>query len=178
MKELAMARNAWRDIYALGSLSDAERTLQQIEKAASEGNDSVKWPLWIAFIVTYSKPFTSNNGMGSISTKLIPPELKELHTAFTQARNLLYAHTDADETLNDGLPANQLIATKVGNSIEIVPHTLTPQDEEIPRAKQLIAGLLEQLRGSTENGIAEIKAKVASQPDGQYSIPFPSKPSK
>ena len=114
--ELTRSKALWRDFFALSVLADAERFLTLIEVAAKNGDDSIKWPLWIAFIVSYSKPFTSNNDMGCISAKLIPKPFRDLHAAYTKARDRLYGHTDPLETLEDGAPANQIILKKIGSS--------------------------------------------------------------
>ena len=136
--ELALSRALWRDLFAMGTLSDADRFLARIEKAIEHNEDDLKWPLWMAFIVSYARPFTSNDDMGTISTKAIPAHLKYLHRSFTQARNLLYGHTSPLETLSDGGQANQILVRKSSGSCEILPITLVPADDELPRAKDLV----------------------------------------
>ena len=85
--ELARSRSLWRDLFALGTLSDAGRFLDLIEQAILKGDLELKWPLWKAFIVSYARPFTSNDDIGSISTKAVPHNLKDLHRSFTKARS-------------------------------------------------------------------------------------------
>ena len=97
--ELARSKALWRDLFAMGVLSDADRFLARIEKAIEQGEDGLKWPLWMAFIVSYARPFTSNDDMGTISSRAIPAHLRDLHGSFIQARNLLYGHTDPVKTL-------------------------------------------------------------------------------
>ena len=134
--ELGRSKATWRDLFALGVLKDAKCILQQIESAAKNGDDALKWHLWIAFIVSYSKPFTANGDMGRISDGLIPQVFSDLHTAFIKTRDKLYAHTDPLESLDDGAQANQIFVIKAGDTIEIIPHTLRLDDAEIARAER------------------------------------------
>ena len=174
--ELARSKALWRDLFALGSLSDASRFLVLIEKAINSNETHLKWPLWIAFIVTYSKAFTSNNDIGTISVKAIPKDLKKLHTSFTKTRDLLYGHTDPLETLDDGFQANQIILRKLGDSYDILPHTLVPHDDELPRAKQLVDAVIRDLKNRTEEGKRHLFSDLENKPDGDYLFRYPNLP--
>jgi hypothetical protein len=174
--ELGRTKSLWRELYALGTLSDADRFLRRIEESITKGDHDLKWPLWTAFIVSYTKPFTSNQDIGSISTKAIPEHLKDLHISFTKARNLLYGHTDPTETLEDGGQANQIIIRKMNGIVEIRPHTLVPSDEEIPNAKQLVAVIIADLRERTGAGKKHLIAQINDKPDGEYLFVYPNLP--
>jgi hypothetical protein len=160
----------------MGTLSNANRFLDLIEKAILSDHLELKWPLWKAFIVSYARPFTSNDDIGSISTKAIPGHLKDLHRSFTKARSILYGHTDPLETLEDGGQANQIAVTKSGDKIEILPLTLVPHDDEIPRAKELVSALIEDLRNRTKEGREHLIAQIKQKPDGDYLFPYPNLP--
>jgi len=176
--ELGRANSLWRDLYALGTLSDADRFLRRIEEAIAKGEGELKWPLWKAFIVSYARPFTSNSDMGSISTRAIPSHLRCLHTSFTKARNLLYGHTDPMETLEDGRQANQIVMRKTNGVIEMLPLTLVPHDDEIPSAKELIAVLITDLTERTRVGKAHLIAQFKDAPDGDHLFAYPNLPRK
>lgn len=172
--ELARTKSLWRDLFALGAMSDAARFLVQIEESIRSNDSRPKWPLWISFIVTYSKPFTSNDDIGPISTKAIPQDLKELHNAFTKTRDVLYGHTNPFETLEDGFQANQIIVRKIGKSCEILPHTLVPHDCEVPRAKQLVDSIIHDLEERTRLGKIHLFSQIQKSPDGDYLFPYPN----
>lgn len=160
----------------MGTISDADRSLRRIEEAIAKDDLDLKWPLWNAFIVSYTRPFTSNDDIGSISTRAIPGHLKYLHTSFTKARNLLYGHTDPLETLEDGRQANQILIRKLNGAIEIQPLTLVPSDDEIPNAKQLVEVLIADLTERTRVGKADLIAQIKNKPDGDHLYPYPNLP--
>lgn len=172
--ELARSKALWRDLFALGSMNDAKRFLALIKRVIESGDLELKWPLWISFIVTYSRPFTSNDDIGRISPKAVPKDLKELHTSFTKARDLLYGHTDPLETLEDGFQANQIILRKIGDSCDVLPHTLVPHDDELPRAFRLVDALIADLEEWTKQGKAHLLSQVSGKPDGDYLFPYPN----
>ncbi len=172
--ELARNKSLWRDLFALGAMSDASRFLVQIEEAIQSKTPHIKWPLWIAFIVTYSKPFTSNDDIGQISTKAIPSELKELHNTFAKTRDVLYGHSDPLETLEDGFQANQIFLRKSGSLCHITPHTLVPHDDEVHRAKQLVDILIRDLNERTEAGVRYLMSQIEGKPDGDYLFQYPN----
>lgn len=171
---LARSKNLWRDLFAWGSLSDADRFLCLIQKAIADNEHNLKWPLWIAFIVSYSRPFTSNDDMGSIGTKAIPKDLKCLHNALTKARDKLHGHTDPTETLQDGCQANQLIIRKIGARCELLPHTLVPADTELPNAKLLVAAVQQDLASKTSAGKEHLFEQLKNKADGDYLWPYPN----
>jgi hypothetical protein len=173
--QLAAAKALWRDLFALAALSDADNFLTAIEKAGA-ANQTTKWPLWIAFIVSYSRPFTSNDDMGKASDKAIPQHLRDLHRAFIHARNSVVGHTNPLETLEDGLQANQIILRKRGCSSDIVPHAIVPSDEEIPNAKELVRCLLKDFSERTAQGKQALMAKTKDLPDGDYQFSYPNLP--
>lgn len=160
----------------MGALSDAEKFLARIERAIEQGEHELKWPLWIAFIASYARPFTKNDDMGAISPKAIPAHLKDLHGAFMKARNLLYGHTDPVETLMDGGQANQIYVRKSAGGCEIIPFTLVPADDELPRAKALVRCALDDLTQRTKSGKEHLMAQLIDRPDGDYSFPYPNLP--
>ncbi len=172
--ELARSKAIWRDMFALGALSDADRFLTLIEETGQSTPEPLKWPLWIAFIVSYAKPFTSNDDMGGISDKAIPSDLKQLHRSFRKARDSLYGHSNPLETLEDGFQANQIFVRKQGDECEIIPYTLVPLDEEIPRARRLVKALLEDLHKRTKDGKKHLCTQLSAKPDGDYLIPYPN----
>lgn len=174
--ELARSKALWRDLYAMGTISDADRFLARIEKAIDQGEDELKWPLWKAFIVSYARPFTSNDDMGTISAKAIPSHLKDLHRSFTKARDMLYGHTDPLETLEDGGQANQILIRKHSGKFDFFPLTLVPADDEIPRAKELVRALLDDLSERTKLGKSHLISQIADKPDGVYQFPYPNLP--
>lgn len=168
--ELHIAKGLWRDLFARGVLADAKRFLDLIQNAT---DPEIKWPLWIAFITTYSRPFTNNDDMGMISDKAIPKELRDLHFSLTQARNLLYGHTNPLETLDDGLEANQLFIVKRGGQIQTLAQTLCPADSEIIRIQALVRVLSDDLNKRTEYGIDRIAKKLRDAKDGTYKFAYP-----
>ncbi len=170
-KELHITRSLWRDLYATAAISEAARILELIMAASPEE----KWPLWISFVITYTKPFTANDEMGRISDKCIPEELRSLHTSFMMARNLLYGHTSPIETLDDGHEANQIFIQKREGEIEVVTFTLCPDDCEIPKAKRLLAIVGKDLIGRTETGRKAFEAVLHDKPDGNYKFSYPRK---
>ena len=157
----------------MGSLTDAARFLNRIEKASTDGDEELKWPLWIAFVVSYAKPFTKNNDMGKISDRAVPAELKHLHRAFIKARDHAYGHTDPLEILEDGFQANQVHLRKSGRSIDVVPMSIAPHDEEIPNAKRLVAAIRRDLHTRTEKGRALLNTELTGKPDDDYVFPYP-----
>lgn len=168
--ELQITKSLWRDLFASVSIADAERFLHQIE---NEQDPRIKWPLWIAFITFYSRPFTDNKDMGMISRKAIPKHLKDLHLSLVKARNLLYGHTNPLETLDDGIEANQLFIIKTNGQNQVVGQTLCPDEREIPRIKELLKILSEDLFLKTESGRARIAAKLVDAHDGTYKFSYP-----
>lgn len=168
--ELQITKSLWRDLFASAAFADAAGFLGQIERLRDE---DIKWPLWIAFITTYSRPFTDNRDMGMISRKAIPKDLKDLHTSLIKARNLLYGHTNPLETLDDGIEANQLFITKKNGQMQTVAQTLCPHDSEIPRIKELLKVLSEDLIQKTEGGRIRIAARLADEKDGTYKFSYP-----
>jgi hypothetical protein len=168
--ELHIAKALWRDLFASAAIADAQRILKLIQ---STTDPEVKWPLWVAFITSYARPFTNNADMGMISNKAIPKELRELHNSLTKARDLLYGHTDPLETLDDGLEANQLFVEKRGNQIYPVAQTLCPDDSEIIRIHSLLNALADDLVARTENGRKRMAEKLKGTKDGTYKFTYP-----
>ena len=117
---------------------------------------------------------TANDDIGTISPKAVPKDLKDLHTSFTKARDLLYGHTDPMETLEDGFQANQIVLRKTGGSCDILPHTLVPHDAELPRAVKLVDALIKDLEERTKQGKTHLLSQISEKPDGDYLFQYPN----
>lgn len=59
--------------------------------------------LTTAFVVSYSRLFTSSTGTKGISKDQIPPHLKSFHEEILDIRNKRYAHNGDHETTDSGL---------------------------------------------------------------------------
>jgi hypothetical protein len=73
-------------------------TCDYIQREIKDIEHPLYQPLMTAVCVMYAKPFSSNNGVGMLSEKLVKFDDKELsgtHGILMDARNRFYAHTDA-----------------------------------------------------------------------------------
>ncbi len=83
-----------------------------LEHAPGLGSD-LNYPLVVASIVCYSRPFTDNKPYGMLPgryTRALPEPLRSIHDEVTTARDELFAHSDLDVRQAYIFPAGALIA--------------------------------------------------------------------
>lgn len=94
-----------------GGARDAARVLL---KYAPEIGSDLNYPLLVAAIVCYSRPFTANKPYGALPGRylnLLSDTLRSLHNEITSARNKYFAHSDLTEREACILPKGALIAS-------------------------------------------------------------------
>lgn len=171
-----ISRNLWRDLYAIGALSDAELLLESIEKASAQGDHETERLLWLGFFTTYARPFTNNDDMGRITDNGVPPKLRKMHEMVIAARNQLYGHTNPLEKADDGGVMNQILFIKSAGRISISVTKPRPDPELIPDLKALTSAVIADLHSRTREGVIAAKEKLRDQPDGRYEFQYPIKP--
>lgn len=102
-----LVKGPWRYQYALVAMERAEAACSLISSQIKDDDHPLYFPLIAAVCVTYSKPFTANNGLGAVPEdyKILPtPDLQRTHDIVWASRNYVFAHTD-------------LLKTRIANSI-------------------------------------------------------------
>jgi hypothetical protein len=102
-----------------------------------------------AGIVTlYARPFTNNSRIGTLSTSLVPPEYKVLHSTLVELRHKAFAHTDASGRLpGRGMMTEVRLVFEGGSVVnfssrpilepELLPHIKTLSDLLAQKVKEM-----------------------------------------
>lgn len=125
-------KELWRASNALSSLYEAIHHLEAMLKL-DRVNDGLAWQAhWIAFVVSYSRPFTKNHGLGKEQLKL-SSDLRDLHREICERhRNKCIAHTDPSEE-----ELNELVFTLGNGTLRVDPVRSHPTQEFASRCHGL-----------------------------------------
>lgn len=170
------AKNLWRDSFALGSISEA---IGHLEKVSAEiiRDRTLYEPLWTAFVISYSRPFTKNNDIGKIPTRIIPENLSWLHDAILASRNAILGHTDPHKRSDDGFQVNRMRFRILQSHIIPQPTRLYPDPQILPQALELANKVYENLGVI----VAELWSKFPEAEnlgDGDYIFDYTLPPGK
>ena len=134
---MILGQNIWKYTQAVGSFKDAVKTIGLIKDAYNNGHGDLVAPLWIVFVVTYSKPFTNNKKIGKVSDNIVPSDLKKIHRSVLKVRNTTYGHIDPEETLDNGVPLNSAFFSVRDRLIIPDSKGIMPHDQEIDKFENL-----------------------------------------
>lgn len=103
-REAHLKQTIWKLAYAKRAVVHIRAACDGYERCVDGPDHPLHVPIMCAIAVTYSRPFTNNNGVGMISEKLrrySDPSLQRTHDDLWTHRNFLSAHSDASILIRD-----------------------------------------------------------------------------
>lgn len=101
-----MTQNEYRDAKQYYKLAIARDAFGEVKKSCDYAIDQELgsadpgyYSIAVGIVTLYSRPFTNNAKIGSLSTKKIPSKYKELHSYLWELRNKAFSHSDAGAQL-------------------------------------------------------------------------------
>ena len=101
-----MTTTEYRDAKQYYKLSIARDAFGEVKKSCDYAMDKKLrsadpgyYSIAVGIVTLYSRPFTGNAKIGSLSTKKIPREFKDLHSYLWDLRNKAFSHSDVDGQL-------------------------------------------------------------------------------
>src|SRR5690606_38483951 len=125
---------------AQASFNQAAELCKHAETAPIEPKSNLAAAVMTGIVVTYAKPFTRSDGIGTLPTDFnnFPQEaaLEQLHQTMLNARHWVYAHRDYLNAQNLAAPAFPqdkafaltLTLTETGHSIEVTEPQISLRD--------------------------------------------------
>lgn len=169
--EITIEQNIWKHAQALGALLKATEIISLIKLAYKKRDyDSIPH-LWTAFFVNYSRPFTNNDKMGMISSKVVPSELNREHEAALTVRDKTFGHEDPNETFVDGDPINRVIFKIDNNEVVLKSRKIIPEENRI----EIFGELAQKVHDNIDTKLIEMlgqSKEFESLPNGEYFMDY------
>lgn len=167
----------YRQSFALESMSSALEILEAIKRLGAVTNDSIVCALWQAFFVSYAKPFTTNNEIGMISSKLVCDSQKRLHTCIMTLRHKTFGHTDHTLRADDGSQMNQVIVDKRPDG-SVWPRVAgpIPAADDLSKFIQHVDDMITSIGKSVARAYDALPSQVHGLPPGSYLLDLTAPP--
>lgn len=172
MSDERNAKNFYREMFALSSINHAKRCVDRLLTADYDEDPVASSALWDSFVVAYSKPFTSNGGLGPISEKVVPKDLKTVHESIRDIfRNRIIGHLDSDLREDGGRRFHELLVRKENGRLMAFPLKIVPDANLIIAAKQLAYAVFQNVEIQTKSHRDKI-TEFDSLNEGEYIFDF------
>lgn len=172
MSEGHIAKNFWRETFALASLDHARKCYERLTKMNYEDDPVVFNALWNSLIISYCRPFTDNSGVGTTSIKSIPPDRSIVHDALTTIyRNKMIGHLDPNLRGSDGRRFHEVLLHRDPLRVTAFPLRSIPETPMIEAAGKLIECVFKNvatLAQAHKNALPELNMI----PPGEYIFDF------
>ncbi|MDQ8205766.1 hypothetical protein [Pelagicoccus sp. SDUM812003] len=172
MKEIATPLELNRAVLAQKALLHAQGIIKLLPNL--KGGDA-RSAMWGALCVFYARPFMrSNRTLGTISHKLVPRELRDVHEEIIEYRNTIAAHSDYN-TEDPSEPVNGVtfMRSDEGISVEII--NLEPSEELLDNTRILINSVLAMITKLILACLNEGPASKYPFKSGRYKLKVDSK---
>lgn len=166
-----LAKNLWRDAFALGSIIESTRHLNRIIQSLKDGDKDLYEVFWGAFAISYARPFSSNSDIGQISEKLVRLEYRHTHRVILDYRNGIIGHTDPHVRGDNGQQVNRLKFKFAEKGILPIPCRICPHEEFIPKVIDLVDSVYENLGNLIANIMPRVP-EVTTLANGDYIFDF------
>ena len=93
-REFSEAKQLYKFAIAYDCFWAVSKSCEHLMAAGYQASHPGYFAASVGIICTYCRPFTNNARIGMLSTRLVPPQFKELHSHLVELRDKGFAHTD------------------------------------------------------------------------------------
>lgn len=125
--------------------------------------------LFGALCAYYARPFTDNRGLGQLSPKVVPSELKSTHEKLLLLRNKVAAHSDSDHEHN-GVSVNAVYFRSDGKQVIVEDRHLCPSGDFLTEVERLLDCVRSRLSDAVTRCLNTGPASSTAHPPGLYQL--------
>lgn len=149
--------------------------LQACEKLLTfSGSSEERYLLVVGMYTLYAKPFTQNEGLGNLSTDIVPEELRDEHRLAVNLRHQNYAHTDVSEKTSLRASSGEILVkahlTKSPGQCTFGYSTILPNENGLQNFQRLAASVLENLLQRISDFASRYYSDMEGLADGRYEV--------
>ena len=126
-------KELWKVVAGIGAVSEALESLELIKETKKHEIKHLSRQLWCSFFVCYTRPFTNNNDIGILKTKILPTGIRDFHQTIIKMRNASYGHIDPTKRTDQGLQLNQIKITVTETEVIPRPQGIEPHIGELSK---------------------------------------------
>lgn len=167
-------RSLFRLQVAEGCIDHALNACNQLIEMDANDSEGDRIILTAAMYTLYSRPFTVNKGLGTLSEKLVPRMFRSHHREVVGLRNKVYAHSDIENDSSWNMPDGEIpikaIATVKNRRWEFGYATICPNSVALKKNRDLFHAVKREILKALEELIPPLLVELDQLPDGRYEI--------
>lgn len=150
---ISVRRELWAWRYAQRSFEHCRHCCDYVLREKMDDSHPLYYSMTLAAHVNYARPFKLSHGLKKLPKLILPVEKKSMHDQIIAARDKLYAHVDANESVTwDESPAVDVRVCFEAGGISIKCLEVTTK----PAGFEMIADLSRKLEGKCLYHIGKI----------------------
>lgn len=125
--------------------------------------------LFGAMCTYYAKPFMSNRGLGQISPRVVPRDLRDTHEKLLLYRRKIATHSDSDHE-HEGVAVNGVFFRSDGHHVIVEDRHLCPSGDFLAEVRRLLDAVRSRLSDAVERCLNCGPPSRAAYPPGLYRL--------
>jgi hypothetical protein len=119
---LEVRREIWSWHYASQAFQHCTAACEYILKEKLDQNHPIYFPLNVAIVVCYCRPFKVSNGLNPLRDDIVPTKYRRVHDLMETIRDKIYAHFDS--TRQDWVPEVRFLVGEKDNGLTLKEHKI------------------------------------------------------
>jgi hypothetical protein len=162
-KIFGIAKDLWKTTFAYAGFLDARACIRDLKEKGFSKKSPQYYPLVVGLVCLYARPFTTAEGIGVLSDKMIPGQFREHHELLLRLRDEMFAHSDPAALLPDAAASSEDFASGIvfrreNKSIYVRPSRFHAGPQFLP---DLMLPLLEALIEATDKKRKQLHDRLA-----------------